>query len=130
MDEMNTEKLEQPIQESQGYSKDERTWAMIAHISAVAGFIFPFGNIIAPLLIWILKKDELPFVGDQGKEALNFQISVTIYILISVLLILVVIGIALLIVLGIFALIMTIIAAINAYDGNAYRYPLTIRLVK
>jgi len=111
-------------------TKDERTWAMLAHISAVAGFVFPFGNIIGPLLIWILKKEELPFVGDQGKEALNFQISITIYILISVILVFVVIGIPLLIVLGIFALVMTIIAAINAYDGKAYRYPVTIRLIK
>lgn len=113
-----------------GYSKDERMWAMIAHISAVAGFVFPFGNIIAPLLIWILKKEDFPFVDDQGKEALNFQISITIYILISLVLVFVLIGIPILIIIGIFALIMTIIGAINAYDGKEYRYPLTIRVIK
>lgn len=130
MEEMSTEQFGDSNSQSQATSKDERTWAMIAHISAVAGFIFPFGNIVAPLLIWMLKKDELPFVGDQGKEALNFQISITIYVLISVVLIFVVIGIPLLVVLGIFALIMTIIGAINAYDGKYYRYPLTIRIIK
>lgn len=111
-------------------SKDERMWAMLAHISAVAGFIFPFGNIIGPLLIWILKKEEYPFVDDQGKEALNFQISITFYVIISIILVFVIIGIPLIIIVGLFALIMAIIAAINAYDGNAYRYPLTFRVIK
>ncbi len=130
MDENINNDLNQEAQKPLNFSKDERTWAMIAHISAVAGFVFPFGNIIGPLLIWILKKEELPFVNDQGKEALNFQISITIYVLISIILIFVVIGIPILIILGIFALIMTIIGAINAYDGKAYRYPITIRLIK
>lgn len=111
-------------------SKDARMWAMFAHISAIAGFIFPFGNIIGPLLIWILKKEEFPFVDDQGKEALNFQISITAYVLISIILVFVIIGIPLIIVVGLFALIMSVIAAINAYDGNAYRYPLTFRVIK
>jgi len=111
-------------------SKDARMWAMFAHISAVAGYIFPFGNIIGPLVIWILKKDEYPFVNDQGKESLNFQISITIYVFISIILVFLLIGIPILIVVGLFALIMVIIAAINSYDGKAYRYPLTIRLIK
>jgi hypothetical protein len=126
----NTGQLNQPEEEKTGISKEERTWAMAAHISAVAGFVFPFGNVIGPLLIWILKKEEFPFVDDQGKEALNFQISITIYILISVVLIFILIGIPALIIIAIFALIMTIIGAINAYDGKKYRYPLTIRLIK
>ncbi len=117
-------------QNDSSMTKDERLWAMIAHISAVAGFVFPFGNIIGPLLIWILKKEEFPFVDDQGKEALNFQISITIYVLISIILVFILIGIPILIVIGIFALVMTIIGAINAYDGKKYRYPLTIRVIK
>ena len=126
----NTGQVNEPTGQKDGISKDERTWAMVAHISAIAGFVFPFGNVIGPLLIWILKKEEFPFVDDQGKEALNFQISMTIYILISVLLIFVVIGIPLIIIIAIFALVMTIIGAINAYDGKFYRYPLTIRVIK
>ena len=117
-------------QNDSSMTKDERLWAMIAHISAVAGFVFPFGNIIGPLLIWILKKEEFPFVDDQGKEALNFQISITIYVLISIILVFILIGIPILIVIGMFALVMTIIGAINAYDGKKYRYPLTIRVIK
>jgi uncharacterized Tic20 family protein len=114
----------------QEITKDEKTWAMLAHISGFAGFVFPFGNIIGPLLIWILKKEDMPFVDDQGKEALNFQISITIYVLISIILVFVLIGIPVLIIIGIFAIIMIIIAAINSYDGKYYRYPLTIRVIK
>ncbi|MHC4178209.1 MAG: DUF4870 domain-containing protein [Planctomycetota bacterium] len=119
-------------------SPDERTWGMLCHLTALAGFIgIPFGNIIGPLVVWLIKKDEMPFVDDQGKEALNFQISLIIYLLvgaaISGILVIVVIGIVLLFVvlLGvpIFGLVMTIIAALRANQGEAYRYPMCIRFL-
>lgn len=110
-------------------TKDERTWAMLCHLSTLAGFVIPFGNIVGPLVMWTIKKDEFPLVEDQGKEALNFQISMTIYIIVAVILILLLVGIPLLIGLGIFDLIVTVIAAINANDGVKYRYPLCIRFV-
>ncbi|MDY6852424.1 MAG: DUF4870 domain-containing protein [Thermodesulfobacteriota bacterium] len=104
---------------------------MLCHLSALAGFIgIPFGNIIGPLIIWLIKKNDFPFVNEQGKEALNFQISLTIYGIIAALLIFVVIGIFLLIGLGIFGLIMVIIASIKANQGESYRYPITIRIIK
>ena len=109
--------------------KDEKMWAMMCHLSALAGFVIPFGNVIAPLVIWILKKEEFPHVDDQGKEALNFQISMTIYFIVAAFLILVAIGMVILPILGIFWLIMIIIASIKANDGEKYRYPFTIRLV-
>jgi len=109
--------------------KDENLWAMLCHLSALVGFVIPFGNVIAPLIIWILKKDEFPHVDDQGKEALNFQISVTIYFIIGIILVFVAIGIVILPLIALFALIMIIIASIKANDGEKYRYPLTIRLV-
>jgi uncharacterized Tic20 family protein len=108
---------------------DERMWAMFCHLSALAGYVFPFGNIIAPLIIWVLKKDEFPLVNDQGKEAINFQISMTIYIIAAIILIILVIGIPLLILLGLFDLLMIIIASIKANEGTEYRYPLTIRFL-
>ena len=64
-------------------SKDERTWAMLSHFSALCMFIFPFGNILAPLIIWLIKKEEMSFVEDQAKQVLNFHISMTIYFVIS-----------------------------------------------
>jgi uncharacterized Tic20 family protein len=127
MSEENKEKKEVP--QTGSNDKDERMWAMFCHLSALLGFIFPFGNIIAPLVIWLLKKDEYPLVNDQGKEALNFQISMTIYILASIVLIFIVIGIPLLILLGLFSLIVIVIAAIKANEGEKYRYPITIRFL-
>ncbi|MFZ1288870.1 MAG: DUF4870 domain-containing protein [Melioribacteraceae bacterium] len=130
MDNFNNSGLNQDLPQNSGYTKDERMWAMIAHLSAVVGFVIPFGNVIAPLLIWILKKEESAFINDQGKEALNFQISVTVYAFISIILVFLLIGIPILIALAIFVLIFVIIASINSYDGKAYRYPLTFRLIK
>jgi uncharacterized protein len=109
---------------------EERTWALAAHLSAFAGVIIPFGNLLAPLIIWSIKKDEMPFVNDQGKEAVNFQITITIALVISFVLVFLFIGILLLPIVGIFAAVMSVIAAIKANDGIAYRYPVTIRFIK
>ena len=93
-------------------------------------FIFPFGNILAPLIIWLIKKEEMSFVEDQAKEVLNFQISMTIYLLISGILCFILIGIPFVIGLVIFNVIITIIAGIKANDGKSYRYPINLRLIK
>ncbi len=111
-------------------NKDERLWAMFAHLSTFAGHLIPFGNIAGPLIIWAIKKDEMPLVNDQGKEALNFQITMTCAIIVAGLSIFILIGFVLLPLVYLFDVIMTVIAAIKANDGVAYRYPLTIRLVK
>jgi uncharacterized Tic20 family protein len=115
---------------TQGPSKDEKTFAMFCHLSAFAGFIIPFGNIIGPLILWQMKKAESAFIDDQGKEALNFQITIGIAALICFALLLVIIGAFLLPVVGLVALIFTIIGAIKANEGVTYRYPFAIRLVK
>ncbi len=109
---------------------ESRMWAMLAHLSALSGFVIPFGNIIGPLIIWLVKRDEMSFVNDQAKEALNFNISMTIYGLISAVLILVIVGFLMLAVLGVAWLVFAIVAAVKANEGIAYRYPLTLRLVK
>lgn len=111
-------------------SSDERMWAMLCHLSAFAGSVIPFGNIIGPLVVWLLKKDEFPLVDDQGRESLNFQISILLYTFVSAVLFLAVVGIVLLPAVLIFALIMTVIATIKANSGIAYRYPLTIRFIR
>ena len=64
---------EQPQQKENLPTEDERTWAMLCHFSAFSGLIFPLGNFLAPLIIWLIKKEEMPFVEDQGKEVLNFR---------------------------------------------------------
>lgn len=113
-------------------TEKEKTWGMFTHLSAlIAQFIAPgLGPIIGPLIIWLIKKDTMPFVNDQGKEALNFNISVFIYAIICGLLWVLLIGMVLLPLLGLFWLIFTIVASVKAYEGVAYRYPLTIRFLK
>ena len=123
-----TEPIETPIEKYQP-SKDERTWAMLCHISTFSGMIIPFGNILVPLMIWLIKKDELPFVDDQGKEVLNFQISMVIYMIIAGILCIILIGIPILIGMIVFDFIITIIATVNANDGKYYRYPITIHFI-
>ncbi|MGJ8671588.1 DUF4870 domain-containing protein [Rubritalea sp.] len=112
-------------------STQEKNWAMFAHLSTFLGWIgIPLANIIAPLIIWQIKKETMPFAAEQAKEALNFQISLTILAVISAILIMVFIGIIGLIAIGIAQLIFTIIASLKANEGIAYRYPMTIRLIK
>lgn len=107
-----------------------RTWEVLCHVSSLAGFIIPFGNIIGPLIIWLMKRAESAEVEYHGKEALNFQISMTIYAAISAILILVFIGFVLLGIICLVSVILTIIAAVKASNGERYQYPLTIRLIK
>jgi uncharacterized Tic20 family protein len=111
-------------------NKDERMWGMLCHLSALSGFIIPFGNIVGPLIVYSMKKDEYAFVADQGKESLNFQISILIYLAISGIAVLLLVGILLLMVVGLAALILTVIASVRANDGEYYRYPLTIQFIK
>lgn len=114
------------------------TWAMGCHLAALLGFVFPFGNFLGPLVIWLAKKDTMPEVDRHGKASLNFQISLTIWMtiasVISVILMLVVIGFFTLIltlvawlVLGV---LFPILAGIRANEGKEYRYPLTIEFIK
>ena len=112
-------------------SQDERTWGMLSHLSAFVGLVIPFfGAILAPLIIWLAWRDRSPFVGEQAKEALNFNISVAIGWLVCGLLTVVFIGILLGIGLFFAWLALTILAAIRASEGVQYRYPLNLRLVR
>ncbi|MEO6518989.1 MAG: DUF4870 domain-containing protein [Pseudoxanthomonas sp.] len=111
-------------------SAEERQWGLFAHLSALAGLVIPFGNVLGPLIIWQVKKDTLPFAADQGKEALNFNITMAIAAIISGLLTLVLIGFLLLPLVGLAWLIFTVLGAIKANNGEAYRYPFALRLIK
>lgn len=111
--------------------QEERTFAMLTHLAALSGFVgIPFGNILGPLIIWLIKKDTMPFVNEQGKESMNFQITVMIAVIICIPLMFVLIGLLLLPVVGIAALVLTIIGAVKANNGEHYVYPFAIRLIK
>jgi len=122
--------MDEKQQEVKQESGQENMWAMLCHLGAFAGFIIPFGHIIAPLVIWLTKKEGLPLVDDQGKESLNFQISMTIYFSVAAILALIVIGFVLMIGLAIFDIVMIIIASVKANQGEKFRYPLCIRFIK
>ena len=110
--------------------KEARNWGMLCHQSGLLLWIgVPFGNIAGPLIIWLMKKDEMPFVDEQGKEALNFQISITIYLIAAGILSIILIGLPLLFGLLIAQIALVIIAAVKISGGETYRYPLTIRLI-
>lgn len=102
---------------------DSRGWAAAAHLGTfVIGFI-------APLVIWLIKRDEDAFVEYHAREALNFQLSLMIYMLVSFLAVLILIGIVMIAVVGIFAFVVIIIAGVKAAGGEFYRYPLSIRFI-
>src|SRR4029453_8492665 len=117
-------------------SKDERMWNMLCHLTALSGFVgVPFGNLLGPFLIWQIKKNEFPSVEAHAKESLNFQISLLIYLIGgSLVLVIPIVTIFLIPVLiiagGLTGIILSIIAGLKANNGEAYRYPLTIRFLK
>nr|WP_199042189.1 DUF4870 domain-containing protein [Dyella sp. ASV24] len=121
-------------------SAQERQWAMFAHLSALLGLILTghwlgWGCFLGPLIIWLVKKDSMPFVDDQAKEALNFNITVAIVFFALFVLTLITLGLGVLVaipvgtVVGVAWLVFVIIAAIRANEGVRYRYPYTLRLI-
>jgi uncharacterized Tic20 family protein len=104
-------------------SADVRQWAMFCHLSALLGLVLPLGHLLGPLVLWHLKREQDPFIDAQGKETLNFQISVTIAGFVCFLLMFVFIGILLFAVLMVTVLILIILAAVKANEGQPYRYP-------
>ena len=107
--------------------KDARTWAVFCHLASFSGYIVPFGSIVGPIIVWCIKKDEYPFVDDQGKESINFQLSLVIY---ALALCLTCVGILLLPAVVIAQIVLPIVAAVKASEGVPFRYPLTIRMIK
>ena len=117
--------------------KQARTWNMLCHLSALAGLIVPFGNILGPLLVWQIKKSEIASVEAHGKAALNFQLTVLIAVVVGAVAMLVLsficIGFLLLpvvILIGLAGLVFAIIAGLKANEGKAYRYPFSFNLIK
>ncbi len=111
-------------------SGSSQQWAMFLHLSQLLNFVVPFGGIIAPVLIWQLKKDEFPDLDAHGKSVVNWLISAFIYSIGCLILSFVIIGIPLLFALGLLCIGFPIYGAIKANDGIHWPYPLTIRFLK
>jgi uncharacterized Tic20 family protein len=113
---------------------DARMWAMFCHLAGLAGFsVMPaLGSVIGPLVVWLIRKDKHPFVDEQGREAVNFQLTMLIYALVSGLLMIICVGLPLLIAVIIVDIVLLIVAAVKANGGEHYRYPypLIIRFIR
>jgi uncharacterized Tic20 family protein len=107
-----------------------RNSAVAAHLSTFAGLVVPFGSVIGPLAVWLTRRDRDPFIDDAGREALNFGISIAIYGVVALVGALMLVGIPLLVVGVVAWVVLGSLAAVKASQGQAYRYPLTLRLVR
>ena len=135
------ETMTPPPSPSGSPNAEEKQWAMFAHLSALAGALLTgvvggWGFFIGPLVIWLVKKDTMPFVDDQGKEALNFNITVSAIVVLLWIFTFITFGIGWLlafplkVLVGIVAMVLIVIASMKANEGVAYRYPFAIRLIK
>ena len=114
---------------TQASEMDQRNWAMFTHFSALLGLITGVGFILGPLVLWLIKKDQMPQVNEAGKEAVNFQLTMLIAFLVSWVLVFLLIGFLLIPLVVLFDVVMSIIAAVQTSNGTRYRYPLTIRFI-
>ncbi|MCA9753568.1 MAG: DUF4870 domain-containing protein [Gemmatimonadetes bacterium] len=114
-----------------GPDPDARKWATITHLSALVGLLGNgIGFLVAPLVVWLLKRDANPYVDSQGKEAVNFQITMMIVMVICAILAFVFVGFLLIPIVGLVMVVLPIVAAVKTNDGQDFRYPFTIRFVK
>ena len=112
-------------------TESERNWSMLCHLSAFAAFLFPFGGgIIGPLICWMSKRDESLWINENGKAALNFNLSILLYMVLISPLIFIVIGIPLIGMLFLFKYIFIVIASIKAGKGEEFKYPLSIPFIQ
>jgi len=114
-----------------GIAEHDRTWCIVLHLSGLSGLLlgWALAHIIAPLVIWLIKRADSPTINATGKEVLNFQISYSIYFAVSAILWLFCIGVPVTIGLVIAWLILTIIAAVKTSNGEEYRYPYILRFL-
>lgn len=110
-------------------SSEERTWSMVAHLSALLGAVIPLGNLIGPLVVWLIKRNDSEMINEEAKEALNFQITITLALLLCIPALFIGVGGKLFILIMIANLFFIIKAAVLASKGENYSYPMTMRLI-
>ncbi|MFC1572532.1 DUF4870 domain-containing protein [Candidatus Eisenbacteria bacterium] len=111
-------------------TREVRKWASLCHLAALVGIISGVGFVVGPLIVWLMKREDHVFIDQQGKEAVNFQITLFIAAFVSGLLTFVIIGLVLLPIALLLMVILPIIAAVKTNDGHDYKYPFTIRFIK
>lgn len=111
-------------------TREEKTWGFLCHLTSLSGFIVPFGNIIGPLMVWLLRKDSSSYVDSNGKESLNFQVNLTTFLVGIFLFLPYGIKYKLLAVLGVYGVICVAVATLKSLKGLTFRYPLALRLIR
>ena len=114
------------MEEIKTYTQNERDWAMFCHLSAFAGYFFPFGGIIGPLICWMSRKDESAWVDQNGKASINFQLSMLLYTVLAIPLCFILIGIPIIIFLYLLELVCIVMASVKASKGEVFKYPISI----
>lgn len=109
------------------YERQVRQWAMFLHLSLLLGYAVPVAGLVAPIIIWQIKKDEMPEIDEHGRIVVNWLISSFIYFFVSALLVMVIIGIPLLGLLGILTIVFPVIGGIKANQGEVWPYPMSIK---
>lgn len=110
--------------------KQEKDMALLVHAASFSGYLIPFGSILGPLIVWLMKRDESAFVNQAGINCLNFKISMMIYFMVGFVLMFILVGFVIVPALAILDIIVTILAMVRASEGSHYRYPLSIQFIK
>lgn len=118
------------MEENRVLTDSERNWAMFCHLSSFAGFFFPFGGIVGPLVCWLSRRDESLWVYVNGRDSLNFQLSILLYMTLTIPLCFIIIGIPIIGVLVVLKIVCVIIASVKAAKGESFRYPLAIPFIQ
>jgi len=118
------------MEENRVLSETERNWSMLCHLSAFAGFFFPFGSIIGPLICWLSKRDESAWVSLNGRASMNFQLSILLYIVLAIPLCFIIIGFPIIFMLLTLKVVCITIASIKASKGVLFRYPMVIPFIQ
>src|SRR5262245_29271368 len=118
-------KDEPPAAPSTGLTTDEKNWGMYCHLSSLAGYVIPAGNVIGPIVCWQMKKDTSAFVDRHGKESVNFQLNLLIVMTILVVVGFITLGLGWLLMfpVGIYGIVMSVLAGLKANNGEEYQYP-------
>ncbi len=128
--EENKEGFKESREEVKVLSETERNWAMLCHLSAFAGFFFPFGAIIGPLICWLTRKDESAWVDMNGKASMNFQLSILLYMVLIIPLLFILVGIPIMMFLLALKIVCIIIASVKGSKGEKFKYPLSIPFIQ
>jgi len=128
--EENKEGFKEAREEARVLSETERNWAMLCHLSAFAGFFFPFGGIIGPLVCWLTRKDESAWIDINGKASMNFQLSILLYMVLVIPLLFILVGIPIMMFLVALKIVCIIIASVKGSKGEKFKYPLSIPFIQ